>query len=234
MNKKIIASVAAILLLTVIVAIVFIVRGKDSKELDDTTNPVVDNSEMAGNLAPILGKDENDVKDTLDKPLTDKQQESIGNLLDSVTIPEGEIHINENGDMSYKTADGTIVEEEFRQDIVDKTEEEIEEDFDKIMEELQAQINNGGKPTGTNSQTTTTTTQSPTPGQTQNPGDFNTETGETSDMTDEDLKDWANRRHQAAIEQGYQGTDGSKRMDINDPNYADWVQGLVDSLEPAN
>lgn len=48
--------------------------------------------------------------------------------------------------------------------------------------------------------------------------------------TDTSMEEWAARRHQMAVEQGYQGTDGSKRMDINDPNYADWVQGLVGEL----
>lgn len=39
------------------------------------------------------------------------------------------------------------------------------------------------------------------------------------------------QKAQAALEgQGYQGTDASKRMSPDDPNYADWVQGLVDSL----
>ena len=31
-------------------------------------------------------------------------------------------------------------------------------------------------------------------------------------------------------DQGYQGTDASKRMSTDDPNYEDWVQGLVGEL----
>lgn len=56
--------------------------------------------------------------------------------------------------------------------------------------------------------------------------------GQPSGSTDAevDMDAWAARRHQMAVEQGYQGTDGSKRMDINDPNYADWVHGLVGEL----
>ena len=56
--------------------------------------------------------------------------------------------------------------------------------------------------------------------------------GQPSGSTDAevDMDAWAARRHQMAVEQGYQGTDGSKRMDINDPNYADWVSGLVGEL----
>lgn len=39
------------------------------------------------------------------------------------------------------------------------------------------------------------------------------------------------QKAQAALEgQGYQGTDASKRMSTDDPNYEDWVQGLVGEL----
>lgn len=48
--------------------------------------------------------------------------------------------------------------------------------------------------------------------------------------TDTSMEEWAARRQQMAIEQGYIGTDPSERMDINDPNYADWVSGLVGEL----
>lgn len=56
--------------------------------------------------------------------------------------------------------------------------------------------------------------------------------GQPSGSTDAevDMDAWAARRQQMLIEQGYQGTDPSKRMDINDPNYADWVHGLVGEL----
>ena len=78
-----------------------------------------------------------------------------------------------------------------------------------------------GKPSGQTQQ------QQPTQQQTQQQP-----TGQPSGSTDTgiDLDDWAARAHQAAIEQGYQGADGSKRMDVNDPNYADWVHGLVGEL----
>ena len=48
--------------------------------------------------------------------------------------------------------------------------------------------------------------------------------------TNVDMDAWAAGRHQMAVEQGYQGTDGSRRMDVNDPNYEDWVAGLVGEL----
>ena len=78
-----------------------------------------------------------------------------------------------------------------------------------------------GKPSGQTQQ------QQPTQQQTQQQP-----SGQPSGSTDTevDMDAWAARRHQMAVKQGYQGTDGSKRMDINDPNYADWVHGLVGEL----
>lgn len=54
-------------------------------------------------------------------------------------------------------------------------------------------------------------------------------TGDTSGQST-DLGDWAARRQQMLQDQGYQGTDASKRMSTDDPNYEDWVQGLVGEL----
>ena len=81
--------------------------------------------------------------------------------------------------------------------------------------------NTQGKPSGQTQQ------QQPTQQPTQQQP-----SGQPSGSTDAevDMDAWAARRHQMAVEQGYQGTDGSKRMDINDPNYADWVHGLVGEL----
>ena len=78
-----------------------------------------------------------------------------------------------------------------------------------------------GKPSGQTQQ------QQPTQQQTQQQP-----SGQPSGSTDAevDMDAWAARRQQMLIEQGYQGTDPSKRMDINDPNYADWVHGLVGEL----
>lgn len=235
MNKKVVIPVAIILIIAIVVGVFLFVR-KDNKEpvIDNNQNTVVDNSEMANALAPIMGKDNNEVKDILDKPLdSDKQEQMDITITDIISAPGGgDVEINENGDMTYTTVDGTVVEEQFRQDIVDKSEEEIEEDFDKIMDELQAQIKNGGQSTGSSTLPNTTTTQSPTPGQTQNPEDFNTDTGNSNDTFDPNA--FSQKAKEALDDQGYQGTDASKRMDPNDPNYADWVQGLVDSLEADN
>lgn len=76
-----------------------------------------------------------------------------------------------------------------------------------------------GKPSGQTQQ------QQPTQQQTQQQP-----SGQPSGDTDTSMEEWAARRHQMAVEQGYQGTDGSKRMDVNDPNYEDWVSGLVGEL----
>lgn len=67
-------------------------------------------------------------------------------------------------------------------------------------------------------------------GQTQQQGQQNQQpTGDTSGQST-DLGDWAARRQQMLQDQGYQGTDASKRMSTDDPNYEDWVQGLVGEL----
>ena len=75
-----------------------------------------------------------------------------------------------------------------------------------------------GKPSGQTQQ------QQPTQQQTQQ----QPSSGQSD--TDIDIEAWAARRQQMAVEQGYIGTDPSERMDVNDPNYEDWVSGLVGEL----
>ena len=76
-----------------------------------------------------------------------------------------------------------------------------------------------GKPSGQTQQ------QQPTQQQTQQ----QPSSGQSD--TDIDIEAWAARRQQMAVEQGYIGTDPSERMDVNDPNYEDWVSGLVGELD---
>ena len=83
---------------------------------------------------------------------------------------------------------------------------------------------------GGGSSTTQTKPQGQQGQQTQQQGQQTQQpTGDTSGQST-DLGDWAARRQQMLQDQGYQGTDASKRMSTDDPNYEDWVQGLVGEL----
>ncbi len=54
--------------------------------------------------------------------------------------------------------------------------------------------------------------------------------GGSQPSTDTSMEEWAARRHQMLVDQGYEGTDASERMSTDDPRYEDWVSGLVGEL----
>lgn len=116
---------------------------------------------------------------------------------------------------------GTEVEGWSRVELSDGTTAYISNKYLSTTKPVTQQPSGGstqGKPSGQTQQ------QQPTQQQTQQ----QPSSGQSD--TDIDIEAWAARRQQMAVEQGYIGTDPSERMDVNDPNYEDWVSGLVGEL----
>ena len=147
MNKKAIRIVAVIVVLIAIVIGVFMLKGKDTQE------PTIDTSKMAGELNGHLpNMSESETKDVLDTPTTEDQDKVFNTAIDTIKIPEidSEITVDEDGTAHYTDKDGDEITIEIDQTIKDKTDEELDDDYEEMMQAIRDAAAKGG--TSNNSQ----------------------------------------------------------------------------------
>ena len=147
MNKKAIRIAAVIVVLIAIVIGVFMLKGKDTQE------PTIDTSKMAGELNGHLpNMSESETKDVLDTPTTEDQDKVFNTAIDTIKIPEidSEITVDEDGTAHYTDKDGDEITIEIDQTIKDKTDEELDDDYEEMMQAIRDAAAKGG--TSNNSQ----------------------------------------------------------------------------------
>lgn len=70
----------------------------------------------------------------------ERRQKNFEELLDILSIPVGEVTYDEDGTMRYTDVNGNMVVEPVDQDILDMTDEEVEAEYNRLMDELRAAI----------------------------------------------------------------------------------------------
>lgn len=142
MNKKIIIP---IILLVAILITVFIIIKNNSLQENIPTQP--DTNQTSIELDPYIpDMDSDEIKNTIEKPATDSQKEVIDNAINKIALPE-DITVGEDGKL-YAPAESTDKDqlnqqpiEHPHQDIIDMTDEEAEEDYQRRLQELKDRIN---------------------------------------------------------------------------------------------
>ena len=179
MNKKAIRIAAVIVVLIAIVIGVFMLKGKDTQE------PTIDTSKMAGELNGHLpNMSESETKDVLDTPTTEDQDKVFNTAIDTIKIPEidSEITVDENGTAHYTDKDGDEVTIEIDQTIKDKTDEELDDDYDEMMQAIRDAASNGG--TSNNSNNNSSGTQNNQNNSGSNQGNNSNNTGTSNNNSD--------------------------------------------------
>ena len=142
MNKKVIGIVAAaIVLILAIVIAVFALKGKEQGEVDNTNNPQMTTDDIINTVKEDLpDKTEEEIKDKLQTEVNDEKKDAYSDAISIIAVPEVDksagITVDEDGTAHYKDTNGNDVSVEIDQSIKDKTDEELEEDFDEIMNKL--------------------------------------------------------------------------------------------------
>lgn len=145
MNKKLAVFIVAVI---VIAVVLFFFINKDKGER------IIDTDKMADDIGQYVDKDKNEIKDILEQEITDEQRDTVNIALDSIGLPE-DTTVNDEGQLYVTDEDGQdqLIDHP-HQDIIDMTDEEAEEDYDKMMDELNQIISSGGKQNGNNEDVT--------------------------------------------------------------------------------
>ncbi len=146
MNKRLVGIITAIIVVIALVAGIFFFMNKDKGE----GIPNIDTDKMADDIGQYIDKDTDEIKDIIEQEITDEQRDTVNDALDLIEIPE-DTKVNDDGQLYVTDEDGQdqLVDHP-HQDIIDMTDEEAEEDYDKMMEELNQLISSGGKQNGNN------------------------------------------------------------------------------------
>lgn len=150
MNKKLVGVIVVLITIIVIVTGLFFFINKDKGErITD-----VDTDKMADDIGQYVDKDKNEIKDILEQEITDEQRDTVNIALDSIELPE-DTKVNDEGQLYVTDEDGQdqLIDHP-HQDIIDMTDEEAEEDYDKMMDELNQIISSGGKQNGSSEDVT--------------------------------------------------------------------------------
>lgn len=138
MNRNVIIGIiSAIILVLAIVLAVFFMKGKQPVTPDNsnTTDDIVNNVHES---LPELSKEE--IKETLQTEVSDEQKEAYNEAITKIAIPErdksSEITVDEEGTAHYTDVNGNDVSIEMDQSIKDKTDEELDAEYDELMEKL--------------------------------------------------------------------------------------------------
>ena len=129
------------MLILAIVIAVFALKGKEQGEVDKTNNPQMTTDDIINTVKEDLSdKTEEEIKDKLQTEVSDEKKQAYSYAVDIISLPEVDkscdITVDEDGTAHYKDTNGNDVSVEIDQSIKDKTDEELEEDFDEIMNKL--------------------------------------------------------------------------------------------------
>ena len=188
MNKKAIRIAAVIVVLIAIVIGVFMLKGKDTQE------PTIDTSKMAGELNGHLpNMSESETKDVLDTPTTEDQDKVFNTAIDTIKIPEidSEITVDEDGTAHYTDKDGDEITIEIDQTIKDKTDEELDDDYEEMMQAIRDAASNGGTSNNSNNNSSGTQNNQNNIGNTQdsNPNNTGASNNNSDTLTQEELSE---------------------------------------------
>ena len=146
MNKKIIIPI--ILLVAILITAFIIIK---NNSLQENTPTQTDTNQTSIELDPYIpDMDSDEIKNTIEKPATDSQKEVIDAAINKIALPEDTM-VGEDGNL-YAPAESTGQDqlnqqlnqqpiEHPHQDIIDMTDEEAEEDYQRRLQELKDRIN---------------------------------------------------------------------------------------------
>lgn len=131
---------------------------------------------------------EEEIKDVLDTPTTEEHDKVFNDALDIIAIPEidSQITVYENGTAHYTDKDGYNISIGIDQTIKDKTDEELDDDYDEIMQAIRDAASNGGTSNNTQSGNNLSNNQSNTEN---NQGSNSNNTGSSNNNSDPDMSE---------------------------------------------
>ncbi len=191
MNKRLVGIITAIIVVIAIVVGVFMIKG--AKDNEGPSIPDQSNSEIKQKADEISkdipGLDAEDVEDILKEETTDGQKSAFNDATDIITI-DSSATFDEEGKLHITDTEGNdvVIDEHPHQDVLDMTEEEAEEDLDRIMEELNNYINKPGQSNQNTNQNGGQSTGN-TEGTTGNNTGSNQNTGHTGNVWDQEFYD---------------------------------------------
>ena len=138
MNRNVVIGIVStiILILAIVLAALFM-KGKQpiTPDNSNTTDDIV--NDMHKDL-PEMSKEE--IKDTLQTEVNDEQKEAYNEAITKIALPErdksSEIIVDEDGTAHYTDVNGNDVSIEMDQSIKDKTDEELDAEYDELMKKL--------------------------------------------------------------------------------------------------
>lgn len=172
MNKKAAISIAVILAVVLAVG-GFVFTRLNSKAGQqptvDTTKPTTTTEKAEEFNQYIENMDTQDIENTLNEKPTDTQKDAFDHAIGEIALPEinSEITIDEDGTAHYIDTEGNAVEVGLDETVINKTEEELEDDYERMLAELkgyQAGSNSNTQGTQGNQGTQGTTGNQATPG----------------------------------------------------------------------
>ena len=235
MNKRLVGTIGAVIVVIALVAGIFFFMNKD------TDNPNADNtqnsstSDKANELDKYIdGMDTEQIEDTLNKEPTDTQKDSFQHAIEEVAVPEigSDIIVDDEGTAHYTDTAGNDVEVEVDQEIKNKTDEELEDDYEQMMQALKDHQTVGGNSNNTgnqnNSNNNTSNNQQPTGNNTGSSSTGNIDYED--DISDEEAAEARRKAEEAFLNNGGTITKGEGEGQIS----ASAEEYIASQLRPAN
>ena len=206
MNKRLVGIITAIIVVIALVAGIFFFMNKDTdnSNVDNTQNSST--SDKANELDKYIdGMGTEQIEDTLNKEPTDTQKDSFQYAIEEIAVPEigSDIIIDDEGTAHYTDTAGNDVEVEVDQEIKNKTDEELEDDYEQMMQALKDYQTVGGNSNNTgnqNNSNNTSNNQQPTGNNTGSPSTGNIDYED--DISDEEAAEARRKAEEAFLNNG--------------------------------
>ena len=228
MNKKAIRIVAVIVVLIAIVIGVFMLKGKDTQE------PTIDTSKMAGELNGHLpNMSESETKDVLDTPTTEDQDKVFNTAIDTIKIPEidSEITVDEDGTAHYTDKDGDEITIEIDQTIKDKTDEELDDDYEEMMQAIRDAAAKGGTSNNSQSGNNSSNNQNNTEN---NQNNNSNNTNSSNNNSDPDMAEIEQAMKEQLLKDREEAKANGWNMREGDPLTDEDIEGIGSMLRPVD
>lgn len=104
----------------------------------DTTKPTTTTEKAEEFNQYIENMDTQDIENTLNEKPTDTQKDAFDHAIGEIALPEinSEITLDEDGTAHYIDTEGNEVEVGLDETVINKTEEELEDDYERMLAEL--------------------------------------------------------------------------------------------------